>query len=205
MNESQRFFSDGGDEKVLLNHDLNHDSIVFEIGGHIGIFTEQIFNKFQCNTYVFEADPGCYQILQKKFDKFDKINLFNVGVGSENESKFFHIYGVNGESSSEFVRQGSKHHKKIMVNFKKFSDILETFNFKCIDLCSINIEGGEYSLLHHIIDTDWHKKIKNLQIQFHDDCVENAREKRDSIRKELLKTHHLDYNYDFVWENWKLN
>ena len=82
MNEYKRFISDGGDEEVLLNHNLNGDSIVFEIGGHIGIFTQQIYNKFGCNTYVFEPNPSCFQILQKKFNKIDKINLFNFGIGA---------------------------------------------------------------------------------------------------------------------------
>tara|TARA_R110000796_G_C14493572_1_gene428052 strand:- start:500 stop:1120 length:621 start_codon:yes stop_codon:yes gene_type:complete len=205
MKEFERFFSDGGDEKILLNHDLNENSVVFEIGGHIGVFTEQIYNKFGCYTYVFEPDPQCFEILKNKFNRFEKINLFNFAMGSENESKFFHIYGRAGESSSEFTRDRSDYHKKIIVNFKKFSDILETFTLQQIDLCSINIEGGEYSLLEHIIASGYHHKVKNLQVQFHDDCVQNARQKRDAIRSELSKTHYLDYNYDFVWENWKIN
>tara|TARA_R110001592_G_scaffold124003_9_gene332582 strand:- start:263 stop:883 length:621 start_codon:yes stop_codon:yes gene_type:complete len=205
MKEFERFFSDGGDEQILLNHDLDENSVVFEIGGHTGVFTEQIYNKFRCHIYVFEPDPQCFEILKNKFSGFDKINLFNFALGSENEIKFFYIYGRDGESSSEFIREQSDNHKEIVVNFKKFSNVLQTLGIEQIDLCSINIEGGEYSLLEHVIASGYQKKIKNLQVQFHDDCVQNAIQKRDIIRNELSITHHLDYNYDFVWENWKIN
>ena len=35
--------------------------------------------------------------------------------------------------------------------------------------------------------------------------IENPRERMEKIQKELAKTHQLTYQYDFVWENWKLN
>ena len=66
----------------------------------------------------------------------------------------------------------------------------------------INIEGAEYDLLDHLIETGFIANIINLQIQFHE-FVPNAKERMENIQKRLEKTHALTYQHEFVWENWK--
>lgn len=85
---------------------------------------------------------------------------------------------------------------------------------KCVDIapylqreiavCKINIEGGEYELLSHIIEKGLHKNIRNLQVQFHE--VEGLAFQLiyDGIVAELSKTHKLSWRYPFCWENWEL-
>ena len=77
------------------------------------------------------------------------------------------------------------------------------YNIERIDLMKINIEGGEYDLLEHLIKTGWIDKIINIQVQFHD-FVENAEARMLAIQNDLAKTHELTYQYKFVWENWRL-
>lgn len=76
-------------------------------------------------------------------------------------------------------------------------------NIKHIDLIKINIEGGEYDLLEHLLDANFVEQIENLQIQFHD-FVENASARMKKIQNRLEKTHYLTYHYPFVWDNWTL-
>ena len=68
----------------------------------------------------------------------------------------------------------------------------------------INIEGGEYSLLEDLISNRLVANIKDIQVQFHT-FAPNALERMKNIQMELSKTHHLTYNYPFVWENWERN
>ena len=72
-----------------------------------------------------------------------------------------------------------------------------------IDLIKINIEGGEYDLLENLIGEGIINKIVNIQVQFHD-FVPNAYVRMKNIQEELSKTHELTYQYEFVWENWRL-
>ena len=67
----------------------------------------------------------------------------------------------------------------------------------------INIEGAEYDLLEHLIDTGLISNIHNIQVQFHD-FVSNAEQRMIMLQKELEKTHGLTYQYPFVWENWRV-
>ena len=75
-------------------------------------------------------------------------------------------------------------------------------NIKHIGLMKINIEGAEYDLLVHLIETSYIGRINNIQIQFHD-FVKDAEKRMIEIEEKLAKTHKLTYQYPFVWENWK--
>ena len=68
----------------------------------------------------------------------------------------------------------------------------------------INIEGGEYELLEHLIEEKLMADIANIQVQFHD-FIPGAQARMEAIQQELKKTHSLTYQYLFVWENWRLN
>ena len=73
---------------------------------------------------------------------------------------------------------------------------------KKIDLIKINIEGGEYDLLDHILEIGFVENIENLQIQFHN-FVENSDSRMETIQTKLSQTHKPTYQYKYVWENWK--
>lgn len=90
-----------------------------------------------------------------------------------------------------------------MVEVIRASDYIERYNIRFIDLTKINIEGAEYDLMLHLINTKLISKIKNIQIQFHD-FVPDAEEKMNNIHDVLKLTHELTYYYRFIWENWEL-
>jgi hypothetical protein len=51
---------------------------------------------------------------------------------------------------------------------------------------SINIEGGEYDLLDHIIDNNLFSRIRCLQIQFHE-IAEDSEVRRNYIHRRILR------------------
>ena len=113
---------------------------------------------------------------------------------------------MDGSASSVFryAKLYDKDEKTATIEIVKASDFFREKNTRQIDLMKINIEGGEYDLLDHLIESGFVKNIKNIQVQFHD-FVPRAMERMKKIQRELQKTHHLTYQYLFVFENWKLN
>ena len=71
-----------------------------------------------------------------------------------------------------------------------------------VALMKINIEGSEYPLLEHIIDTGLIKHVREFQIQFHD-FVPDARARMQEIQRRLMATHRPTWQYRYIWENWK--
>jgi len=201
MREVDKYFANGGDKTHLYNYNLNSDSVVLDIGGHVGELSADMYEKFGCNIYIFEPIKEFYENLKQKFMGVEKIKIFNYGVGNSDYNTRFRVYG---ESTSEYVRPDKIPKRIELVKIKSFMTLYKELGLENIDVCSINIEGGEYNLLPHIIEEDLSCKIKNFQIQFHNNFIIGTPERRKKIQDDLSTTHKMTFNYDFVWENWEL-
>jgi FkbM family methyltransferase len=179
-----------------FDYPLNENSIVFDLGGYKGEFTEEIYNKFNCTVYVFEPVFELFKIIQDKFNKNNKIHAFNFGLSDCNKSVKINLAD---NSSSIYGKNGIKETIKLVSIF----DFISENKIYHVDLLKINIEGGEYEVLPELINKGCVVNIENLQIQFHD-FVDNAISKREKIINDLSETHTNTYSYYMIWENWKI-
>lgn len=195
----KKWFSDKGDAYMRIDYpELNSNSLIFDIGGYMGTFTESIYTRYGSNVYLFEPVDQFYKVCDFKFCHIHKITTFNFGLSSIDGS--FPIY-LAGDASSTSSIEGSLPEN---VEFKNIVSFIEKMEIDSIDLMKINIEGDEYNLLEKlIINPEVLKKIKNLQIQYHT-FIPNAEARRNEINNILKNTHECNWSYDWVWENWKL-
>jgi len=187
-----------GDDKISLEYPLDEDSVVFDIGAYEGNFTQKVVDKFNCNVYAFEPLPEMYEYLNKKFKKNKKVKIYSFGLLDETKNANISSYDAG---SSLFTRTEAVPNKKIEL--REFKCFVTDNNITNIDYVYMNIEGSEYKLLNHIIDTGYIHNIQNLQIQFHN-YLPNAKKERNKIRTNLKKTHICIFNYPFIWEGWKI-
>lgn len=192
------WFADKGDDTLRLDYNLDENSTVFDVGGYKGEFARDIFCKYNSNIYVFEPLKEFFEISTKRFINNKKVHNYNFGLANKSFDTEIHI---SDNASSIFNVEG----ETVTIRLESIIDFMTKHNIEVVDLIKINIEGGEYDLLDEIIANNWLSKFKNIQVQFHDFVIENPRERMEKIQKELAKTHQLTYQYDFVWENWKLN
>ena len=47
-----KWVKDSGDEKLLLDYELDKNSIFFELGGYNGTYSQEIFDKFNPQMYI---------------------------------------------------------------------------------------------------------------------------------------------------------
>lgn len=47
-----KWFKDKGDSTLRVNYNLSEDSIVVDVGGYIGEWTLEIFQRYNCNIYI---------------------------------------------------------------------------------------------------------------------------------------------------------
>ncbi len=185
-----------GDKTLRLNYELDENSVVFDIGGYEGQWTSDIFSKYCCKVLVFEPVTKYANDISKRFEKNNKISVYNFGLSDRNEHTKMSVLG----DGSSIYQKGDN---QIEIKLIRFTDFLKENKIESIDLMKINIEGGEYSLLEHLIDEGVVRIIKNVQVQFHD-FIPNAEQRMRSIQEKLKSTHELTYKYPFVWENWKI-
>ena len=193
----EQWLRDKGDDELRYNYDLNSESIVFDLGGYHGEFAEKIYNKYQCNIYVFEPVEEFFNIIKEKFSSNSKVKVYNFGLSDKDEMMDI---SLEDNSSSIYLAKG----KKERISLKSASNFIIDEGLTSIDLLKSNIEGGEFPVLQDLIKSNLVKNIKNIQVQFHS-FISNSLKMREDIHFELNKTHHTTYNYYFVWENWELD
>lgn len=194
----EKWFADRGDEKLRLAYPLDQSSIVFDVGGYLGDFSEAIHSKYGCSVYLFEPVPTFYEACVARFKDNPSIVCLNYGLSSS--SGWLAINLNNDESSFKKSDTGSATQK---AEVRSFAETVSTLGVDKIDLIKINIEGGEFDLLPAMIDSGFIKRVGFLQVQFHN-FVDGAKQSRSKIRESLSRTHREMWNYEFVWESWEL-
>lgn len=186
-----------GDNTIWINHHLKKNSIVFDLGGYEGMWSEAILKKYHCTIYIFEPVKEYVEKIEVRFRGSENVKVFPYGLSGRKRNIYLHM---SDNETSEFGKSGKLVKSKV-VSIKQF---INDYEIKQVDLIKINIEGGEYELLEYLLEAGLIKRFNNIQVQFHA-FVPNAELRASKIQNELKETHSLSYQFPFVWEKWTLN
>lgn len=192
-----RWYADDAEDRLRLDYPLNSDSIVVDLGGYEGRWTSDIVARFGCRVHVFEPVHRFAKKLRWRFEHNPLVTVHECGLAGKDEKATIFM-GADGTS---IFRRASG--ESITIDLREAAAYLSAQAIDRIDLVKINIEGGEYDLLDHLIASGWIAKIRDVQVQFHD-FVPDAEHRMAGIKEKLSRTHELTYEYPFVWENWRL-
>lgn len=182
------------DETYLINHNLNSNSVIFEVWWYTWVFSDKIIEKYNPYMYIFEPVEDFYNILVNKYKNNSKIKIFHFWLSNKNE-----ILKISKSDDWSSIHKKSELLEEIkLVDIKDFI-IDEKLKDKVIALISINIEWGEYVLIERILN-NFPNIFKSFQIQFHD-FVKDADKKRVNNLLLLEKNNYTKwYSFPFVWE-----
>jgi FkbM family methyltransferase len=192
--EYQRWVSDGGDEVLRYDYDLNADSLVIDVGGYKGQWASDIYARYNCRIMVFEPVKSFAENIKTRFRRNPRVETFCFALGQSHRQETIAL----GDDGSSIFRTSTATET---IQFEDVADFFVRKDIKVVDLMKINTEGGEYELLPRLLETGLVTRIKHIQIQFHD--IDRDSEMRmEEICNELSSTHRRTYRYKFVWENW---
>ncbi|HEX2927775.1 MAG TPA: FkbM family methyltransferase, partial [Ruminiclostridium sp.] len=160
----KHWFQDKGDATLRLNYDLTKDSVVFDLGGYKGQWAGDIFGRYGCGIYIFEPVELFYKEIVNRFKDTPKIQVFQYGLSDENK-----ICKIGLDQDGSSIYKSSQNTEEISL--VKATDFISQQRIERIDVLKVNIEGGEYDLLDHLIQSGSINLVANLQIQFHN-CPE---------------------------------
>jgi len=191
-------WTDEHERTLRYAYDLNPSSVVFDVGGYEGTWSERIHALYRPQIHIFEPVAEQFDRLVKRFEDIPEITVHATGLAATTRTA---VMSQNAESSSVFEATfGGSASEPVLL--EAATPLLRRLGISRIDLMKINIEGGEYELLDHLIASGAVRQIKDLQIQFHD-FVPDAKKRMRAIRKQLSLTHRPTYVYTFNWENWR--
>ena len=184
-------------EERRYAYDLTEDSLVFDLGGYRGDFTSDVFARYACAVEVFEPVPEYADDIARRFAQNPKITVHCLGLAGRTGTSRLSL----SDDRSSLYRLDND---ACEVQLVEARDFLEERGFPVVDLMKINIEGGEYELLEHMLEHDLIRHVRNVQVQFHEDVLPDAALRMRDIQARLAQSHDVTYQFPFVWENWQL-
>lgn len=183
--------------------DIGRETCVIDLGAYKGNWAALILEKYPNAHYIgFEPIKSIYDNLVEYMKLYSsRTTLYNLATGNSNKEILMQVSGVGSSAYKNNKYENNENFDKCQMI--RFSDFIGT-HMGIVDLLKINIEGGEFEVLPDLILRNQITQFKNIQVQFHP-FVEGAEDLYRNIRYELEKTHHLTYEYPWIWENWKLN
>ncbi len=193
--EIKRFFRERGRGTPSDYADLTPSSVVFDLGGYRGEWAALMRGKYDCTVHVFEPHPGFAETIETRFADDPKVVVHACALGS---GEGVLMLSDAADGSSAF----SKGAPNVEGRVRAADPFIASLGCDEIAATKINIEGGEFDVLPHLIETGAISKFRTLTVQFHD-FAPDAVAARQAIREGLSKTHTCSWNYEFVWEEWE--
>lgn len=146
----------------IINYLKNMGSLktIVDVGSHYGEFIARFISLAPDKIYSFEPNKISYDILKKNFSS-EIINIYNFGVGDENETKLLSLKRNSLMDSfleekktiifylKKIIFGSDIHHKNNQtIEIKKLDSLIVDLNIKNIDLLKIDVEGYELFVLN---------------------------------------------------------
>ena len=128
---------------------------------------------------------SCSQRKLKKDSSIMKMSRLLYGAWEKNRQD---IIPLDCDGSSVYRKARVRETIEIMNVVELFTK----YNIENIKLMKVNIEGGEYELLPRLIESGFIKRIRNIQIQFHEIDPESEIS-MEKICRDLTTPHSLFY------------
>lgn len=187
-------------EHTRYEYDLDQDSIIIDIGAYEGEFTKKIQDKYRCFVVAFEPTNAIEKLYNVSYASVVSGKLLIV-----KEAAWLHDGEIEmgGENFWVGMYEHDNKQKFPCIDIAEYAaDNMDGIPHQ-IDLMKINIEGGEYQVLRHLINNRVQFHIKYFQIQFHLVDGQDSEKEYQEIADMLSGTHELQWRYPFVWESWK--
>jgi len=180
-------------------------NVYIDLGAHKGALLEKVVNGFDdIDLFIaFECVPNLYKRVDERFKNNPKVKVLNKAVSCSNGELTFYVDSRKNKPSG--AGEGSTlikgiYNDEIIVESVDFSDYLEQ-NFDESDniIVKLDIEGYEYELLDHLIDTGNIKYINKMFCEWHE-----AKLIRNFGNADQVKSRHNDLVYRLQGLGFKL-
>jgi len=155
--------------RVYNTEDFSADDIVFDLGGHIGVFTYNIYNKVKQVIYV-EPDPNSFKIGKYNNKNASNVIFINAAIVANNDTER-KLYKSDTNSEGSHSLHVSSREKYIIVKCVNYFDLIKKYKPTII---KAHLEGEEFFIYDKPIDknvrifiADFHLKTKAWKKLFH--------------------------------------
>jgi FkbM family methyltransferase len=133
------------DNVYLKEFNLKKNSVIMDIGSHIGLFSILASKKFvNGKIYSFEPNSYNYKILSDNIQSNNLKNISTFNSAVSNNSNFIQLY-CNDDFAAHSIHK--KTSTSITVKSTTIKDIFYNNHIMKCDLLKLDCEGAEYEIL----------------------------------------------------------
>lgn len=191
------FLANVRDPDLTVDFGLRHDAVVVDVGAFRGDWTEKARAGTFGRVIAFEPNPTVVTGLRRRFAGSPRVTVCDVGLGGADRSDRLGLVGIGSSVDPKAPAEGTA-----TVAIRAAAGAFADLGLDRVDLLQVNIEGGEYELLPHLVESGWIDRIDVIVVQFHE-WIPGAHRKRRQIRRTLTRTHDLVWDYPWVFEAWR--
>ena len=193
----RQWYAEDGDRTRRLDYPLGPDAIVLDVGGYDGAWAAGVHAKFGCEIEVFEPISEFAEEVRERFAHNPRVRVHDYGLASEDRQATITL----DEGGSSTVIVGAEPRESLTIELRDAAAVLDDLGRETYDLMKVNIEGGEYELLEHLLKRALVRRIRFIQVQFHPEAPDSEPQMR-AVVDGLARTHDLQWRYPWVWESW---
>jgi len=185
-------------EEMRYEYPLTPESIVVDVGAYLGVFSKEIARRYKCTVLAFEP----VTTFREQIPEINGVLIFPVGIEGASAVRGFQNMKLGFAISNDGTGRYSSGPAMEIVQTVNLIEFLNALGVDDVALLKLNIEGMELEVLEDLIQRQQLTRFDNIQVQFHP-VIPDAEARRNSIVKELFKTHEPTYCYPWVWENYR--
>lgn len=176
-------------DKQALEWDISAECVVYEVGAYQGRWALQIARRYNPRLYCFEPQGWAVQVCRAVLEPY-AAQVFAFGLGNCDAMLPMARYGTDG---CEMGKDGA-----VFGRIRDIAKVAQELETPDIDLMLINIEGGEFTLLPHMLQQG--VLPRRLMVQFHD--YGNPRPQTET-RRLLAEKYRVMWDYGTVLSAWE--
>lgn len=147
---------------------LPQESIVVDLGGHIGTFSVFIDKALRgkVKIYTFEPDVDNYRLLRANLLLNNVVSVKAKNIAISDYSGMGYLRKEKMNTDAYYL--DPKKHNTINCEVEKLSQALRGYKLKKIDLLKMDIEGGEYSIFQDKASLEYIlKNVHYIFMEYH--------------------------------------
>jgi FkbM family methyltransferase len=175
-------------EQLLAPFNIQRDDVVVDCGANVGNVSAALLS-MGARVYAFEPNPHVFRIIEQRFKSSgQRIQCIPKGVWSScRTSRLFHSplcaddparWGVSSSVVEDKPNVSAESYSQIEL--VDINDFIVSLNCR-VKLLKLDIEGGEFEVIEHLIEQGGIDRIDFLVAETHEKIIPSLRPKREAL------------------------